>query len=249
MIESDTAETEKKILMLLAQNSGMYLHKIVELLDMKLQKVEYYLAYMENNKTIISFYEGSNKRYYLNIHNKPSEEIPQKTEERIYNLIAKIPGLHLSKIAEMLTMSKPLAVYHLTQMEKDKKIVVKKEIGFKRYYLATDAIETHDKELLSLLRKEIPLKIILFLSKKENAQHKEILAQLGVSPSTLSYHLNKLVEQGIISLQRYGDEKGYSITNKKEIVNFILRYRLDVLTDGFKDFWDDLHLNRWKGHP
>jgi predicted transcriptional regulator len=247
MTESFDAETEKKILSLITQYPGIFLSKIAEVLGMKLQNVEYYLELMEKNQTIISIQKDGSQRYYLNTRNKFSDDAPQKTEEIIHDLIAKNPGLHLSKIAEILQMSKPLAVYHLLRMEKDKEIVIKKEVGFKRYYLATDAIETRDKELLALLRKEIPLKIVLFLSKKDSAQHKEILEQLDISASTLSYHLNKLVEQGVIALQPYGEEKGYAIVNKKEIVNFILRYRLNVLTDGFKDFWDDLNYTRWKG--
>jgi predicted transcriptional regulator len=46
-------------------------------------------------------------------------------------------------------------------------------------------------------------------------QNKDIAEKIIVSPAILSYHLDKLVNQGIIEVQRFGSEKGYSLKQKK----------------------------------
>lgn len=234
-----------KILNLIAENPGIYLSKIAKLLDIKISLLKTYLYQLEKNKKIIAIQKAGYTQYYILNHDAIFNAITHETSKEIYKLISEKPGLHLSKIAQLLNMSKPLANYHLSRMEKDKQITVMNEGGFKRYYIDNDLLGPRDKELLSLLRREIPLRIVLYLSEHSNAKHKEILEHLDISPSTLSYHLNNLVKKGIITTQRYGDRKGYNIKNKKEIIAFVLRYQLHIVLDGFKDLWSDLNYTRW----
>ena len=114
------------------------------------------------------------------------------TRRKIFDLVSRNPGLHLSKIAEILKMSVQLVEYHLLYLEKNVVVYAERESGFTRYYIKGD-IGTADKKILSLLRQEVPLKIVLFLLKNNNSQHKDLLKICNVAPSTLSYHLKKLV--------------------------------------------------------
>ena len=50
-----------------------------------------------------------------------------ETQRKIYNLIAKNPGLYLSKIVEILNLRIQQAEYHLNQMEKDGLVTVIRE--------------------------------------------------------------------------------------------------------------------------
>ena len=246
MAEEHNIETREKIRDLIRKNPGSHISKIAELLNMRISEVECYLFELEKNKIITALQDAGLKRYYMGA---PTQETPEgegeETWKRIYDLISENPGLHLSKIAELLKMSKPLAEYHLLRMEKDDKITVIKEKGYKRYYIRSEQIGPKEKEILSLLRKETLLKIVLFLASHPNAKHSEILKQLDIAPSTLSYHLNNLLKHGIISVQRYGGEKGYNIKNKKELVDFVLKYRLHIVVEGFKDLWDEMNYERW----
>jgi len=81
--------------------------------------------------------------------------------------------------------------------------------------------------------------------KRPNTQHKDILQCVDVSPSTLSYHLDLLVKSGLIIVQRYGTEKGYSIKNKQELVEFVLKYRLQIVLERFSEVWGELEYTRW----
>jgi len=168
-----------------------------------------------------------------------NEVLELETRRKVYDLVAKNPGLHLSKIAELLKMRVSLVEYHLTYLEKYQLIYSVKESGYIRYYVKGE-IATKDKKILSLMRQEIPLKIVLLLLKHANLQHKDILTNVGISPSTLSYHLKKLVKQEIIAVHSYGEEKGYSIINREMLVGFLVQYKPYNLFESFKDIWVDL---------
>lgn len=168
-----------------------------------------------------------------------NELLELETRRKIYDLVSRNPGLHLSKIAELLSMRVSLAEYHLLYLEKNNVIRAAKEAGYTRYYVE-GVIGTLDKRILSVLRQETPLKIVLFLLKNDILQHKDIIKEMDVSPSTLSYHLKKLVDQGIVAVRTYGSDRGYSIVDKEEIIRLLMLYKPYDLFDSFKDVWVDL---------
>ena len=155
-----------------------------------------------------------------------------ETRGRIYDLISKNPGLHLSKIADILNMSEQLAEYHLIYMIKNNLIIDTKDEGghYKRFYLKDGNIGIKDKKKLSILRQKKLLKIISILLKHHNLQHKELVSYLNIPPSTLSYQLNKLIESEIVIVTPYGEEKGYALKDENEIIWLIDKYNLEKST-------------------
>jgi predicted transcriptional regulator len=163
------------------------------------------------------------------------------TRRNIHDLIKKNPGIHLSKIAQLLEMRTSLVEYHLLFLEKHDIIKSDKETGYKRYYLKGH-IGTKDKRYLFILRQKTVLEIILFMIKHDVTTHKEILEHVNVSASTLSYHLQKLLKKEIIGVKRYGADRGYHIKNKDEVVAVLIEYKPYRLVDGFQDIWVDLSI-------
>jgi predicted transcriptional regulator len=168
-----------------------------------------------------------------------------ETQKKIYILISKQPGLHLNQIARLLKINRPLAIYHLRYLEKHGLITIVKEKGFTRFYIR-GKIGIEDKRKLSILRQEIPLKIVLFLLENPLSKHKEILEKFDVAKSTLSYHLKKLVNHGIINTQVDGEEKGYAIVSEKEIVRFLIKYKPSRIALGLRDTWSDFSIYKKK---
>jgi len=165
-----------------------------------------------------------------------------ETRRKIYDLVLKNPGLHLSKIAELLSMRISLAEYHLIYLIKNQVIIANKESGYLRFYIK-DKVGTEDKKILALLRQKVPLQIILLLIKNDHSQHKDILQNIDVAPSTLSYHLKKLFKCGLINVNTYGNERGYSVNNRELIINLLIRYKPYDLFEGFNDIWIDLQVD------
>ena len=164
-----------------------------------------------------------------------------ETRRKIYDLINQNPGIHLSKISQILEMRTSLVEYHLLFLEKHEILKSDKETGYKRYYIK-GKIGVKDKKYLFILRQKTVLDIILFLLKKDVSPHKIILENVDVSASTLSYHLNKLLKKDIVELSRYGENKGYSIKNKEELISILIQYEPYKILDGFEDIWIDLNI-------
>lgn len=167
-----------------------------------------------------------------------------KNRKIIFLLIEKNPGINLSTIAEMLQMSIPLVDYHTHQMSDNGLVTIEKDEGkgYKRYYI-TGETTTKDKKILGILRQEIPLKIVMFLLEHPYSKHNKILENFEIAGSTLSYHINKLVKNGIVSFHGSGEKRGYYITDEKEVINFLTRYKPSKTLKRFKETWaDDFHI-------
>ncbi len=233
--------TKQKIYQFLEENPGLHVSKIAEKMNMNISCLQEILDDLCREEVLHISYEGGFKRYYINehqttIHSQKMNELRKK----IYTLISEHPGLNLTSIAEMLHMRVSLAEYHLFLLEKNGAIISIKETGFKRYYTKDTHISSDDRILLGLLRQEIPLKIILLLLKHPHLQHKELLEHFDIAPSTLTYHINKLLKDKIIDVQTYGAEKGYAIKNKRMVVEFLTRYKLHTMVETFTDTWNTL---------
>ena len=157
------------------------------------------------------------------------------TRIKLINLISDNPGLHLNKIARVLDMSEQLAEYHLLYMVKNNIVIGLKDDGghYKRFYIKDGKIGMEEKKKLAILRQKPLLKIIVLLLKFHSLKHKDILENLPIAPSTLSYQLNKLIEKGIIEVVPYGKERGYILKDTNEITWLIDKYKLNESLEDF----------------
>ena len=243
----DKANKRKKqiqIYRIIAENPGIHLSKIAELLNLHISEVKQHLQFLERHKIIHTIQDTGYTRFYIDKNTVGSRaEQSQGIRDNIYRYIEKNPGIHLSKIASTFDMRISHAEYHLMHLEKNKKINgVKDEKGYyKRYYTTECDLGIENKKLFALLRQEIPSIIISLLLKKSPLQHREIMPYLDLDPSTLSYHIKKLVKQGIIEVKTYSSKKGYTLKNKKEITNLLLKYEFNKYPKKFRDVWTDFH--------
>jgi len=44
-------------------------------------------------------------------------------------------------------------------------------------------------------------------------------------------------------VQRYGEEKGYLIADKKVVIEFLRRYKIYKMMNNFNDIWDSINYN------
>lgn len=236
----------KKIFGVISKTPGIELYQIVRKLEISTSLIKRYLSFMEEHNHILVLRKDNRELYFVGSGKlQPGKEIQSEgTRIQIYFTISRDPGLHLSKIANLLKMSPELAEYHLVYLEKNNFIKgAKDEKGYyKRYYVVEDVISIEDKEILNLLRQETLLKIVLYIFKHGRLQNKELANKLRISPSTLSYHISKLLEYNIVNVSSFGEEKGYSLKNEKQIISLIRRYKLTRLIEGFADTWKDFYL-------
>ncbi len=165
-----------------------------------------------------------------------------ETRRNIYTLILTYPGLHEREMARKLQMSLSTLDYHLHYLEKREIIVSKKDGRYTRYFVSRK-IGAQDKRTISLLRQKTPRNIVLFLLLNPKALHKEICNEIKKSPSTISFHLKKLIDAGIISAISIGRGTAYEVINAEKIVDVLITYKrtfLDDAVDKFIETWSSL---------
>jgi predicted transcriptional regulator len=166
------------------------------------------------------------------------EVLDLEIRQKIFDIIVKNPGLHSLKIANILKISSQLADYHLLYLVRNELVTVVKEEGYNRYYVKGE-IGTFERKYLALLRQEIPLKCVLYILKYPGSKHKDILEYLDVSPSTLSYHLKKLINNNIVEIRLYEEQKEYYIKDRRKIIRLLMKYKPYSWVDNFEDVWED----------
>jgi DNA-binding transcriptional ArsR family regulator len=91
---------------------------------------------------------------------------------------------------------------------------------------------------MPLLRQATPRRIILFLLENPEAIHKDICDHVGKAPSTISFHLKKLVEADIVEEIARGKEKAYVVRGPERVAELLATYQesfLDAAVDKFVD--------------
>jgi predicted transcriptional regulator len=122
-------------------------------------------------------------------------------------------------------------------------VVARTEGRYKRYYIE-GAIGSQDKDLMAILRQEIPRRILAHVLLNPGTTHKELRELFKISASTLSFHVSKLTRSNILGQQRSGRKNEYYVINEDEIARALISYRksfLDDVVDSFVDTWSELH--------
>lgn len=148
----------------------------------------------------------------------------------------------MREIQKALDMPTGQLEYHLNYME-ERGLIAGELTGNKKRYYVDDEVNYPDRKILGILRQDIPRKVILILLKKGEYGFTEIAEQFDVSKSTISFHLNKMKDRGIIVSRKEGRRKIYSCKNEDEVAQVLITYKssfLDDAVDRFVETWSEL---------
>ena len=142
-----------------------------------------------------------------------------ETRHEIFKFIKKNPGLHLREISRRTHIPRTTLRHHINCLEKQDLLDDVKEKSYKRYYIKKN-LGSKDKEILDLLRQEIPIKIFLYLLYSKAFSQVELSKELKLNPKTVKYYLKKMVNVGII--EKTYSENGiihpFPESNKQKII-------------------------------
>lgn len=131
---------------------------------------------------------------------------------RIYEHIRRMPGIHLRQIQRDLSMSMGTLEYHLRRLEKSGLVVTRETNRFKSYF-ALGELDRRDKDYLYYLRQRMPRRIAVEIARDAELPLKELVQRMPIAPSTLSFHLKKLVRSQIVFEYTQGREKFLKLAN------------------------------------
>jgi predicted transcriptional regulator len=142
-----------------------------------------------------------------------NEYLKAKIRSNVHNYILKYPGLHIRELSRKLGLPKSTLIYHLRYLKKYGFLEEKIDKFYVRYY-ASGNIDRSYKKILDLFRQETSRRVILYLALNKFASIGEISEHLDKHRSTVSYHLNKLANVGILECYKIDGEKRYMLFDK-----------------------------------
>ncbi|MFH1828809.1 MAG: transcriptional regulator [Nanoarchaeota archaeon] len=171
--------------------------------------------------------------------NKEKEALLLDIRKDIYLAIERFPGLHFRELQRKIRIGVGNLNHHLTYLEKINLIKVEKSKGNKRFYPM--GLNAYERNILGILRQKNFRKIILKLLKEKNITHKLVIDYLNVSPSSVTWYLNQLIDRNILSVFEKQKQKYYTLKNKDEIIKILITYKksfVDKLVDSFVEAFE-----------
>ncbi len=162
---------------------------------------------------------------------------------RIVDFVRENPGLHLRGMATQMGLAVSTLEYHCYQLVKHGVLATREGAGFKAFYPA-EGLDRRDKDVLYLVRHEVPRRICAHLALNPGATPKELRPVAGVSAPTLSFHLNKLREAELVREEPDGRTKRLFLVDAERVANVLVSYRrsfVDDTIDAFANTWLDLN--------
>jgi predicted transcriptional regulator len=174
-----------------------------------------------------------------------NEALALGARNKIYRTINKSPGLHFRELQRRTKIATGSLQYHLDFLLKRHLIKSEKRGKFVRYYSTRGNQLGEGEQTMGLLRQPSLRKIILFLLTKKRANNEKIAASVGLSPSTVSWHMVKLLQGGLVERRRVGRKTFFYIVDADNISRLLSSYKksfLDEMVDSFVEIWDEMQV-------
>ncbi len=163
-----------------------------------------------------------------------------EVRQRLFTLVSESPGVHFRDIQRRTKMATGTLSYHLDQLVKVGLLKTMRDGEYLRYYAQSDITE-EEKKVLDLMRRPSVRHIVLSLIQHEELSNEQLSEILRLSPSTVAWHLKKIVEANLVNTRQENRKVLYSLGNPELVKKVLIRYKesfVDRLVDKFVDMWE-----------
>ncbi|WP_248909203.1 winged helix-turn-helix transcriptional regulator [Halocatena marina] len=130
-----------------------------------------------------------------------SDPLENDVRQQIYDVIERSPGTYISEVSEEVDASRSTVRYHVRILEEEKLIVGEDVRGKHRFYL----VGSDDPQLAAALNDDATARVLNAIARLESATVSMLADELDRSPGTVSYHLNRLTDDGLLEQERKGN--------------------------------------------
>jgi predicted transcriptional regulator len=163
----------------------------------------------------------------------PGDVLDLPIRKRIFDYIRVNPGVHFRVMQRDLELAVGQLDFHINAMLKSE-VIVKEHVSGNVGFFVRDKFTKQEKDALSLLRREIPRGIILYLLENPGSNPGTLLEHFTFTGATLSYHLRRLERIGILKAETIGRERKYSIGDEEMVKSLLIMYK-DSIVDRIVD--------------
>jgi predicted transcriptional regulator len=136
----------------------------------------------------------------LYLKTKKEEVLDNFIRGQIYGYIKANPGDHYNSIKRALDIDNGVFTYHLNVLEREGLIKSRRSGMYRCFYPIAAKIPEENGSGLN----ETQLLIVEKIKETPGISQKDIASLLGVSPSTIDYHIRKLISTNIVRSERIG---------------------------------------------
>ena len=154
--------------------------------------------------------------------------------------IEHTPGIRYRELLRLTGLVNGVLTYHLAALEKANVIKVDRGLRITRYYPVN--VSEKESAILKYVRHEPIRQIVLFILEHDMPTFNEIVDHTGKAPSTVSSHLKRLKEAGIISV-RYGECHLYRLVDRDLVAEVLSKYKasfVDKVVDNYSQMIEEL---------
>jgi DNA-binding MarR family transcriptional regulator len=155
-----------------------------------------------------------------------------KNKVRVYDYIRNHPGSHLRKISKELDMTPSDTQYWCNRLE-NTTLVRSRRLGLYKTYYPTSILGERHENILAILQQKTPRNIILYLLENSGASQKDIAQYTGFAAATISWHMSRLIEIGLVYSSKKGKFVKYYI--RGDIADLVI-----LLKSYYPSIWDKL---------
>jgi predicted transcriptional regulator len=170
------------------------------------------------------------------------EEGLNNTQSKLLKCINEHPGIRYRELSRLTELSNGVLTYHLSFLDKMHKLKIDRNNNNKitRYYPNNIPIE--ETSIIGYIRNNTARQIILFILQHDSCTFNEIIECTKKAPSTISWHLKRLKDAGIISVL-YSQYQIYKVTNRELICDILHKYKqtfTDIVVNNYTDIIEEL---------
>jgi predicted transcriptional regulator len=156
--------------------------------------------------------------------NSRTKSLTDQTTSKLLKQINNSPGIRYRELLRTTGFSNGVMAYHLKKLEKSKQIKVgRSHRRSTRFYPLS--IAARELRIIEYIRRRTVRQIILFLVRHESRTFKDIVQITKKVRSTVSWHLSRLIDGGIITVG-IGRNQTYRLKNRNLVISVLKKIKV-----------------------
>jgi len=130
----------------------------------------------------------------------------------VYQCIQDNPGIFFMEISNQTHVKPGTLRYHLGILEVTGKITLLKSRGHSRYFENSGRFSVMEQKIVRFLRNDTERSIFTNLLRNPETTRKDLETCLGISGAAVSWHMNRLREEGVLLINKTGRNARYELS-------------------------------------
>jgi predicted transcriptional regulator len=170
------------------------------------------------------------------------DDLNDTQRDKLLRHINGNPGILYRELLRLSNLTNGVLTYHLALLEKSDRIQVDRNENKKITRYCPNNISIQETNIIGCIRQDATRQIILFILEDDLSTFDEIIDHTKKAPSTISWHLKRLKEAGIISIQ-HGRYPLYHVTDREMVAEVLRKYKqsfIDKVVDRYTETIEEL---------